>query len=106
VDDVVAALVSAATAPKVDRAILNIGSGVETSINDLLRHLGQILGRKPNVLYNREASGGIARLVADIRQAEALLDYRPEVRLREGLRRLVQTDPLFHPAVNGLRLAA
>ena len=106
VDDVVAALVAAATAPKVDRAILNIGSGVETSMNELLRHLSQILGRKPNVLYNREVSGGTGRLVADIRQAEALLDYRPQVRLREGLRRLVQTDPIFRHHASGSRMAA
>lgn len=106
VDDVVAALVAAATAPRVDRAILNIGSGTETSMNELLRQLSQILNRKPSVLYNREVSGGIARLVADIRQAEELLDYRPQVHLREGLRRLVQTDPLFRRYTNGSRMAA
>lgn len=74
-------------------------------MNELLRHLSQILGRKPNVLYNREVSGGTGRLVADIRQAEALLDYRPQVRLREGLRRLVQMTDLRHHA-SGSRMAA
>ena len=106
VDDVVAALVAAATASRVDRAILNIGSGIETSMNELLRQLSQILNRQPNVLYNREVSGGTGRLVADIRQAEELLDYRPQVRLREGLRRLVQMDPLFRRYTNGTRMAA
>jgi UDP-glucose 4-epimerase len=103
VDDVVAALIATATAPRVDRRTINIGSGTEASINDVLRYLGQILGRTPNVLYNREASGGVPRLVADIRLAQDLLDFRPQVNLRDGLRRLVETGYAFTlpPKPNG-----
>src|SRR5512141_401242 len=36
VDDVVSALVAAATAPNIDGLVINVGSGVETSIRDLI----------------------------------------------------------------------
>lgn len=106
VTDVVDALIAAATAPGVDRRTINIGSGSEASINDILRQLGQILGRTPNVLYNREASGGLPRLVADIRLAQDLLDYHPQVRLREGLRQLVKSTDTFTAPTNGRPIAA
>lgn len=93
VDDVVDALVSAGQAADVDGQTINIGSGNETSINDLISRIESIVRSKANVLYNREASGGIRRLVADISRARALLKYRPRTQLDAGLRALIQTDP-------------
>lgn len=95
VDDVVAALTAAATAPNVDRRIINVGSGVETSINDLVAAIARITGLKADVIHNREASGGLARLVADLTVAKELLNYTPRVDLATGLRRLLELDPTF-----------
>ncbi|GIV79449.1 MAG: NDP-sugar dehydratase or epimerase [Litorilinea sp.] len=97
IDDVVEALISAAQAPHVDRQIINVGSGEETSINQLVDYISEITGARANVLYNREGSGGIARLVADVSKARQLLKYRPRTGLRQGLRRLLEEDPLFRP---------
>lgn len=93
IDDVVAALVAAATAPGVDRQVINIGSGQETSIQRLIATLGQVTQRQPEVIYNPEEGGGIARLVADVSVAQRLLGYRPKVALTEGLERLLAEDP-------------
>ncbi|MBC8449647.1 MAG: NAD-dependent epimerase/dehydratase family protein [Chloroflexi bacterium] len=95
IDDVVDALVAAATAPAVDRQIINIGSGREVSINGLARLVLQITGRKANVITNEQQSGGIVRMVADLRRAQTLLGYEPQVDLETGLRRLLKTDPQF-----------
>jgi UDP-glucose 4-epimerase len=95
IDDVVEALVSAGTASGVHGAIINIGSGAETSINELLSTLGQVAQRQSEVLYNPQASGGIARIVADLSRARQLIDYQPRVSLREGLRRLLREDSRF-----------
>ena len=46
VDDVVAALVTAATAKAVNRQVINIGSGVETSITELVDAIEQVNGRR------------------------------------------------------------
>ena len=95
IDDVIDALRSAGEAAGVDGQVINIGSGEEITINDLIAQIAAITRRDANVLYNREASGGIARLVADIRKARDLLHFRPRTRLETGLRILLATDPTF-----------
>jgi UDP-glucose 4-epimerase len=99
VDDVVDALVAAASAPAVHGAIINIGSGAETSINDLISTLGWAAQRQPEVIYNPQQSGGMARLVASLTRAQQLLSYQPRVSLREGLQRLLREDPRFRSGV-------
>ena len=95
VDDVVGALISAAQAPNVDHQIINVGSGVETSINELVAATSAITNLQANVLHNMESSGGIARLVADVTKAKQLLKYRPRTQLDSGLRKLLELDPVF-----------
>jgi UDP-glucose 4-epimerase len=95
IDDVVEALVAAATASGIDRTIINVGSGKETSINDLISVLGQVTQRQPEVIHNPQESGGILRLVANLSRARQLLGYRPQVSLREGLQRLLIEDKRF-----------
>jgi UDP-glucose 4-epimerase len=99
VDDVVDALVAAASAPAVHGAIINIGSGEETSVNDLISALGWATQRQPEVIYNPQQSGGIARLVASLTRAQQLLSYQPRVSLREGLQRLLREDPRFRSSL-------
>jgi UDP-glucose 4-epimerase len=89
VDDVVEALLAAATAPAVHGEIINIGSGEETSINQLISTLSRTAQRQPDVIYNPQESGGISRLVADVSKARQLLGYQPRVSLSEGLQRLL-----------------
>ncbi|MGD8966969.1 MAG: NAD-dependent epimerase/dehydratase family protein, partial [Anaerolineae bacterium] len=82
VDDVVEALVAASTAPDVDRRIVNVGSGRETSINDLASLVARVTGREVELLHSPAESGGVARLCADLTAARQLLDHEPRVQLR------------------------
>lgn len=95
IDDVVEALIAASTLPGVDGRVINIGSGEETAINALIAQIAAIARTKANVLYNREASGGIERLVADITLARDLLRFRPRTSLDMGLRSLLANDPVI-----------
>ncbi len=95
IDDVVRALIGAANAPHVDQQIINVGSGLEITVNALIEHIAQTVGRKANILHNRETFGGVARLVADVRKAQRLLNYEPSVDLVAGLQLLFRQDPLF-----------
>ncbi len=99
IDDVVEALVAAATAPDVDRHIINVGSGQEVSINQLVEKVARATGREVHSLYSRANSGGVSRLVADISLARRKLGYYPKVDLDEGLRRMLTLDPQFRVAV-------
>jgi UDP-glucose 4-epimerase len=95
VDDVVDALVAASTATDVNRAVINVGSGQEVSINDLAVCVARITGRRTNVLHNQTQSGGISRLVADVRLARQLLGWAPSTELETGLRQTLERDPRF-----------
>lgn len=95
VDDVVDALLAAATATDVNRAVINIGSGREVSINDLARRVGRATGRRTNVLHNQTQSGGVSRLVADVQRAQQLLGWTPRTELDTGLCLTLERDPRF-----------
>ena len=93
VDDVVDALVAAATAESVDRAIINVGSGQGTSISQLAGRIGLVTGRPVHLLYSQAEDGGVPHLVADLTLAQEKLGFRPRFSLEEGLRRLLALDP-------------
>jgi len=95
VDDVVDALVAAATAPGVSQQTINVGSGEETSITDLIGAISGTTQREPEIIYNPQETGGVLRLVADLSKANELLGYWPRVSLEEGLNRLMLEDPRF-----------
>jgi UDP-glucose 4-epimerase len=93
--DVVEALVKASTAAEVNRKVLNIGSGHETTVAELIAIMEQLCGRPANLVYNREKSTGVDRLVADIGQAQQSLRFVPKVSLRNGLEQMMREDPRF-----------
>lgn len=95
VTDVVEALVSAATAKGVNRQVINIGSGKETSVVALIEQIEQVTGRYVNRVYNREKVGGVPRLVAEISKAKLLLGFRPYTTLAQGLRLMLEKDGRF-----------
>lgn len=93
IDDVVNAMVAASTAPDVNQRIINIGSGVDTSVRELVRLVSEVTGGKPQVIYNPRNSGGPSRLCADISLARQKLNYQPKTSLENGLRLTFQLDP-------------
>jgi UDP-glucose 4-epimerase len=95
VSDVVAALVNAATAKNINRQVINIGSGIETSLVELVETMKRVTGKKGHPLFNREKNGGIPRLVADISRARLLLGFRPAVSLGDGIARMLADDSRF-----------
>jgi UDP-glucose 4-epimerase len=100
IDDVVDALFAAATASDVDRRIINVGSGQEVSINQLVAEVAQAIGCEVDPLHSQADDGGVSRLVADIGLARRMLDYSPKVDLDEGLKRMLNSDPQFRVAVD------
>ena len=75
-----AALASSATGP------INIGTAVETNVNDLYATLAQAAGVKTAPQYASARPGEQRRSVISPARAEKLLGWKPEVGLRDGLR--------------------
>ena len=97
VDDVVNAMMAAATTPKINNMIFNIGSGHETSIKELLKAVLEVTGGKPQVVYNQKAESGVKSMRAEISLAGNKLNYRPAFKLVEGLRLTLERDPNLKP---------
>jgi UDP-glucose 4-epimerase len=101
-DDVVSAVASSATAD-VNNLIINIGSGMETSIRDLLRLILEVTGGKPQVVENPRNEGGPSRMCADLKLAKTRLGYQPLTPLPVGLRLTLEKDPRFNQKFNGYK---
>ena len=95
VDDVVSALVASATAPNINGLVINVGSGTETSIKDLIQQVLDTTNSKAEVIYNAKTSGGVSRMRADLSLANQKLNYRPSLSLAEGLRLTLKRDERF-----------
>lgn len=95
VDDVVSALVAAATAPNVNGLVINVGSGNETSVRELIKAVQDVTGTNAEVVYNAKTSSGVSRLCADLTLASQKLNYRSSIALHDGLRMTLRRDPRF-----------
>ena len=95
VDDVVSALVAAATAPNINGLVINVGSGTETSVSDLIGAVMEATGSKADVIYNAQTTGGVSRMRADISLAIQKLNYHASVGLGKGLQLTLNRDSRF-----------
>jgi UDP-glucose 4-epimerase len=93
IDDVVYAMVAASTAPNINQAIINVGSGIETSIRDLVRMVIEATGAKPEIVNNPRNERGPSRMCADLSLAKTRLNYLPSINLETGLRLILERDP-------------
>jgi UDP-glucuronate 4-epimerase len=88
VGDVVCGLIAA-----MDKAdgfeVVNIGSGQPIRLDALVQEIGRAVGRTPIVEHMPVQVGDVPLTHADISRAHALLGWRPQVSLEEGLRRMV-----------------
>jgi len=69
---------------------VNIGTGVETDVNTLATLLREVAGSTSPINHGPAKPGEQRRSVVDCSRAASALGWRPEVTLREGLRRTVE----------------
>jgi len=93
VDDVVKAMIAAATAPELNNLIINVGSGTETSVRELIRMVIEVTGRQVEIIENPHTDPGVSRMQADLTLARQKLGYQPRISLAEGLRLTLERDP-------------
>lgn len=86
-DDVVSAFVAARD--KGSGELINIGSGVETSVNELFAELSKITGNDMEPRYAEARPGELERIVIDYSKATEVLGWRPQHDLQEGLKQTV-----------------
>ena len=88
-------MIAAATAPGIDQTVINIGSGTETSVRELVRLVLNITGSRAEILSNPHHDPGVSRMCADLGLAREKLGYQPRFMLEEGLRLTLERDTRF-----------
>ena len=91
VDNAVAANLLAADAEGVAGQTFNIACGGTISLNALLEELGEITGTGIAAVHEEPRPGDVRNSLADISRAREALGYEPEIDLREGLSRTVDS---------------
>lgn len=87
VTDIVDGIVLAATKDEGKNEIFNIGNQeTETSVNQLIKYLEEISGKKLNPIYIAVPKGSTTRRNPSIEKARTILGYNPKISVKEGLK--------------------
>ena len=86
VKDVVSALIKSS---KIDENhFLNIGTGIETSVNDLVKSMKSQFNSEINPIYKPARKGELNRSVLNNTKAKKELDWKPEYNLDDGMKQV------------------
>ncbi|MFC2001778.1 NAD-dependent epimerase/dehydratase family protein [Chloroflexota bacterium] len=72
--------------------VIQIASGVETSIKELAEMMKKITESNLQIKYQPVRKGEIERNYSDISKAKAILSFEPRIELRDGLEKLWQSS--------------
>jgi UDP-glucose 4-epimerase len=85
VRDTADAAIRVHAAPATRGRILNVASGREVSVNELVRLMLELIGSDPGVEHVAPRPGDVRRHLASIELARELIGYEPRTSLRDGL---------------------
>ncbi|MGZ4907252.1 MAG: NAD-dependent epimerase/dehydratase family protein [Halobacteriota archaeon] len=74
----------------VTEGVINVGNGVETSINELAQIITKRVHSASDIIHGPPRISDGRRSLADISKARRLIDYEPKVDIEAGLNRLCQ----------------
>ena len=91
IDDAVEATMLAAIRPRAEGEVFNVGTGIETSVNELGLAIGRALDIPVELRYiDRRDIDNIRRRVVNIEKARRMLRWTPQVTLETGLSRTAE----------------
>jgi UDP-glucose 4-epimerase len=86
VGDVSNAVTTAVLSDDGDRAVTNIGTGTEITVNELAETVVDLCGTDVTIHHAETRAGEILRSVADTRRASEIFGFKAQTALRDGLR--------------------
>jgi nucleoside-diphosphate-sugar epimerase len=94
VNDTARGFLAASTAPDIEGETIQLGAEREVSIKELVDFVGNILGKKLEIVMEAERrrpkTSEVERLFASNQKAKKLLAWQPEVPLISGLEKTIQ----------------
>lgn len=89
IEDAIKGFIDFAECEKTLGEVVNLGSGNETSIEKLIKIIGELLDKKLKIFEEKERKrpqkSEVQRLVSNSEKAKKLFGWSPEVRFNEGL---------------------
>jgi nucleoside-diphosphate-sugar epimerase len=85
IDDLVRGLCRVAATPGLAHEVINLGTGVSTSIRELAELVVRVSGTDVPIVHLAPRQGEVLKLECDASKAERLLDWRATVPLEAGL---------------------
>lgn len=70
--------------------VINLGGENPVSINDTIKIIADILSKEPRIRYEPKQKGDVLRTSANITKARTLLNYKPKVGIKDGLKQQVE----------------
>jgi UDP-N-acetylglucosamine/UDP-N-acetyl-alpha-D-glucosaminouronate 4-epimerase len=91
IDNTVEANLAAASAPAAGASgrVFNVACGAATSLNDVVKMIGEALGKSIPVTYAQARVGDVKHSLAEIAAARSALGYKAAISFQEGLRRTI-----------------
>ncbi len=94
VEDTAAGFIAAATVPEAIGQTIQLGTGEDHSVGEIVEVVGELLGRELEVQVDeqriRPEGSEVQRLTSAPERARSVLGWEPEVDLREGLSRTIE----------------
>lgn len=85
IDDVIDACIACLSHPESQGKIINIASGIKTTVAELLDKLMHVYGKKVTIDYSGITQGDTFGIYANINLAKQLLNFEPAYSLNRGL---------------------
>ena len=89
VEDCGQAIVKAINSDNLSPEPINIGTGKEIKIKDLVKEIANIMGYKGEIIYDSSKPDGQPRRCLDTSRAKERLGFEAQVGLKEGLQRTI-----------------
>ncbi len=90
ISDIVGANILAMGSGIEGSTIYNIGGGARTTLNNCIKTLEELIGKKARLRYAGTQKGDVEHTYADTSRAAKDLGYKPKISLKEGLKKEVE----------------
>jgi UDP-glucose 4-epimerase len=90
IDDVVEAFIRCLKHDKSHSEIINVGTGIQTSVDELIRNLLAISKAKVPIKFSGNTSGDIQGIYADVNKFKSSLGINRYTSLNDGLQKMLQ----------------
>ncbi len=103
VDDCVAGVISGIqilTGGQAANQTINLAYGQGNTLGTMAGYIAEALGVEADIVYGPSRVGEVTHYVANIGKAHALLNYQPQMPLREGIHKAVTWNSTWHAQQN------